>query len=247
MPRYKLTIEYDGAGFVGWQRQKNGASVQGVLERAVHGFSGERVCVQGAGRTDAGVHARGQVAHIDLERQWSAEVVRDAMNAHLRPHLVSVLGVCEANGEFHARFGATRREYVYRIINRRAPPALENGAAWHVMQPLDAGRMHEAAQALVGRHDFSTFRDARCQARSPVKTLDEIAVIRRGEIIEIRIAALSFLHRQVRSIAGSLKKTGDGSWPFAHIGEILKAQKRAACGPVAPACGLYLHRVCYGM
>ena len=245
MPRYKLIIEYDGAPFVGWQRQKNGNSVQGVLEAAVKGFAGEAVVVQGAGRTDAGVHAHGQVAHIDLGKSWREDVIRDAMNAHLRPHPVAVLEAQAVDDEFHARFDARRREYLYIIVNRRAPLTLERGSAWHVMPPLDADAMHRAAQALVGHHDFSTFRDAQCQARSPLKTLDEISVSRYGDGVEIRVAARSFLHRQVRSIVGSLKKVGDGAWPESKIGKILNARDRAACGPVAPAHGLYLHKISY--
>ncbi len=245
MPRYKLTIEYDGAPFVGWQRQENGPSVQGALEAAVKGFAGEEITVQGAGRTDAGVHAHGQVAHLDLVKEWREDVIRNAMNAHLRPRPVAVLKAEQVGDEFHARFDAVRRTYLYIIVNRRAPLTLERGAAWHVMPPLDADAMHRAAQALVGHHDFSTFRDAQCQARSAVKTLDEISVSRYGDGVEIKVTARSFLHRQVRSIVGSLKKVGDGSWPETQIARILKARNRAACGPVAPAHGLYLHKVSY--
>ncbi len=245
MPRFKLTIEYDGTGFVGWQQQNNGPSVQAALQDAVKGFSGEDVKVHGAGRTDAGVHALGQAAHIDLGKDWVPDKVRDAMNAHLRPLPVSVLEAELVSDNFDARFSAVKRYYFYQIINRRPPLALERNQAWHVMQSLDADAMHEAAQVLIGKHDFSTFRDAQCQAKSPVKTLDEISVTRNGDAVEIRISALSFLHRQVRSIAGSLKKVGEGSWSPAKIAEILAACDRAECGPVAPACGLYLVNVDY--
>ncbi|PLX42396.1 MAG: tRNA pseudouridine(38-40) synthase TruA, partial [Hyphomicrobiales bacterium] len=232
MPRYRLIIEYDGAGYVGWQQQDNGPSVQAALQQAVKGFSGEEVRVFGAGRTDAGVHALGQAAHIDLARAWDADRVREAMNAHLRGHAIAVLAVEEAAENFDARFSAVGRHYLYRIVNRRPPLALARGQAWHVMQPLDAAAMHEAAQALIGRHDFSTFRDAQCQAKSPVKTLDAISVAREGEGVEIRVSARSFLHRQVRSIAGSLKKVGEGAWPPERMAEILKAADRRLCGPV---------------
>lgn len=245
MPRYRLIIEYDGAGYVGWQQQDNGPSVQAALQQAVKGFSGEEVRVFGAGRTDAGVHALGQAAHIDLARAWDADRVREAMNAHLRGHAIAVLAVEEAAENFDARFSAVGRHYLYRIVNRRPPLALARGQAWHVMQPLDAAAMHEAAQALIGRHDFSTFRDAQCQAKSPVKTLDAISVAREGEGVEIRVSARSFLHRQVRSIAGSLKKVGEGAWPPERMAEILKAADRRLCGPVAPPDGLYLVRVDY--
>ena len=245
MPRIKLTIEYDGTNFVGWQQQDNGPSVQAALQDAVKGFSGEDVKVHGAGRTDAGVHALGQAAHIDLVKDWPPDTVRDAMNAHLRPLPVAVLSVRPVADDFDARFSAIKRHYLYRIINRRPPLALERDQAWHVMQALNADAMHEAAQALIGKHDFTTFRDAQCQAKSPVKTLDDISVLRRNEVVEIRVSALSFLHRQVRSIAGSLKKVGEGNWPPAQIAEILQACDRAQCGPVAPACGLYLVKVDY--
>lgn len=245
MPRYKLTIEYDGTGLVGWQQQDNGPSVQAALQAAVKAFSGEDARIGGAGRTDAGVHALGQVAHLDLAREWEANRVREAMNAHLRGRAIAVLAVEQAAGGFDARFSAVRRHYLYRIVNRRPPLALMQHRAWHVMQPLNAAAMHEAAQALVGRHDFSTFRDAQCQAKSPVKTLDEISVMREGEEVQIRVSARSFLHRQVRSITGSLKKVGEGAWPPGQIGEVLAACDRAQCGPVAPACGLYLVKVDY--
>jgi len=243
--RWKLTLEYDGRPFVGWQRQANGPSVQGVLEEAVHGFCGERVTVHGAGRTDAGVHARGQVAHIDLAKDWSARTVRDAINAHLRPHPVAVLKAEEAAGDFEARFLAIRRAYRYVFVNRRAPLTFEAGLAWQVAVDLDAAAMHRGAQFLLGRHDFTTFRAAQCQAKSPVRTLDEIAVMREGERIVMDVAARSFLHSQVRAFAGSLKLVGEGRWPPEEIGAALAAADRARCGPVAPPDGLYLMQVDY--
>jgi tRNA pseudouridine38-40 synthase len=245
MPRYKLTIEYDGGPFVGWQRQANGRSVQQAIEEAVAAFSGEAATLRGAGRTDAGVHALGQVAHLDLDRDWPADTVRDAVNAHLRPEPVAVLAAEETAPDFDARFSAVRRHYLYRIVNRAAPLALEAGRAWHVERALDAEAMHAAAQLLTGTHDFTTFRAAECQARSPVKTLDKLSVRRDGETIVIEASARSFLHNQVRSIAGSLKLVGEGRWAAADLAAALAARDRAACGPVAPAHGLYLVRVDY--
>jgi tRNA pseudouridine38-40 synthase len=245
MPRYKLTIEYDGGPFVGWQRQANGRSVQQAIEEAVAAFSGEAVTLRGAGRTDAGVHALAQVAHLDLARDWPADTVRDAVNAHLRPEPVAILAAEATAPDFDARFSAIARHYRYRIVNRRAPLALEAGRAWHVEQALDAVAMDEAAQGLVGTHDFTTFRSSECQARSPVKTLDRLAVRRDGEAVVIEASARSFLHNQVRSIAGSLKLVGEGRWAAADLAAALAARGRAACGPVAPAHGLYLVRVDY--
>ncbi|HVV93943.1 MAG TPA: tRNA pseudouridine(38-40) synthase TruA [Hyphomicrobiales bacterium] len=245
MPRYRLLIEYDGTPFSGWQRQDNGLSVQQALEDAVAAFSGEEARIGGAGRTDAGVHARGQVAHLDLARDWSPDTVRDAMNAHLRPHPVAVLEARQVDAGFDARFSAMRRHYEYVILDRRAPPALEKGRAWWVARFLDAARMHEAAQRLLGRHDFTTFRAAECQARSPVKTLDRLDVSREGDAIVVRASARSFLHRQVRSMVGSLKLVGEGRWTAADLAAALEARDRAACGPVAPAAGLTLVRVDY--
>lgn len=245
MTRWKLTIEYDGRPFVGWQRQDNGPTVQGALEEALLAFSGERVVVYGAGRTDAGVHARGQIAHIDLTREWTEKTVRDAVNAHLRPAPVAVLSAVPAAADFDARFSAIRRAYRYIIANRRAPLTFESGLAWHVHVPLDATAMHEAAQHLLGRHDFTTFRAAQCQAKSPIRTLGEIAVSRDGERIVIDVAARSFLHSQVRAFAGSLKLVGEGRWPPEEIAAALAARDRARCGPVAPPDGLYLMQVDY--
>ncbi len=245
MPRYKLTIEYDGGPFVGWQRQENGQSVQQALEEAIAGFCGETVRVHGAGRTDAGVHALGQVAHVDLGREAETDTVRDAINHHLKPHPIAVLATERVPEGFEARFSAIKREYLYRILDRRAPPTSRRGQVWHVGVPLDAKAMHEAAQALVGQHDFTTFRAAECQAQSPVKTLHEIAVTRKDDEVHLTVSARSFLHHQVRSIAGSLKKVGEGRWPLERIAEILAAADRSACGPVAPPEGLYLVAVDY--
>src|SRR5215471_12893202 len=212
MPRYKLLIEYDGAPFVGWQVQANGVSVQGVLTAAVAAFCGDDVYVQGAGRTDAGVHARGQVAHVALAKAWEPDTIRDAINAHLRPHPVAVLAVEQVANDFDARFSARQRHYVYRIINRRADLALEAGRAWRVPRPLDGRAMHDAAQRLIGQHDFTTFRAAECQAKSPVKTLDRLDVERDRDELRIYASARSFLHHQVRSMVGSLVSVGEGKW-----------------------------------
>jgi tRNA pseudouridine38-40 synthase len=245
MPRYRLTLEYDGAPFVGWQRQDNGPSVQGALEDAIKKLSGERVTVTGSGRTDAGVHALGQVAHFDLVRAFEPGKVRDALNYHLRPHPVVVLDAGVADSEFHARFSARARHYLFRILNRRSPPALEAGKVWHVSPRLDAEAMHAAAQLLVGQHDFTTFRAAECQAQSPVKTLDRLDVSRRADEIHIEASARSFLHHQIRSFAGTLKLVGEGKWAPRDVANALAAKDRARCGPVAPPDGLYLVRVDY--
>ena len=245
MPRYKLTIEYDGSPFAGWQMQANERSVQGVLEDAVIIINGQRAVVHGAGRTDAGVHALGQVAHVDLARSWDTYELRNALNANVRPHPVSILDAVEAAPDFHARFSATRRHYVFRILNRRSPPALERGKVWWLPMELDARAMHEAAQVLIGKHDFTTFRSAACQAQSPVKTLDRLDVARHGELIEIRADARSFLHSQVRSMVGTLKLVGEGKWLGADVKAALDATDRARCGPVSPPDGLYLLRVEY--
>jgi tRNA pseudouridine38-40 synthase len=245
MPRYKLTLEYDGTSFVGWQVQNNGVSVQGVLIEAIAAFAGERAAVQGAGRTDAGVHALGQVAHVDLTKDWDGETVRDALNAHLRPHPIAVLTAERVTEDFNARFSAIKRHYHYRIVNRRADLALDHQRAWRIARPLDAAAMHEAAQKLVGRHDFTTFRAAECQANSPVKTLDRLDVARDGDEVRIAAMARSFLHNQVRSMVGSLVHVGEGRWSADDLAAALAARDRAACGQVAPPQGLYLVRVEY--
>jgi len=245
MPRYKLTIEYDGAPFVGWQAQDNGLSVQAVLAAAIAAFCGDGAEVRGAGRTDTGVHATGQVAHVDLAKDWDTDTVRDAINAHLRPHPVAVLSAGVVAADFDARFSATRRHYLYRIVNRRADLALDRGHAWRIGRPLDGAAMHLAAQRLVGKHDFTTFRAAECQAKSPVKTLERLDVEHHGEEIRIRASARSFLHTQVRSMVGSLALVGEGRWSRDDLARALDARDRAACGPVAPPDGLYLVRVDY--
>ena len=246
MPRYKLTIEYDGTPFVGWQIQANGASVQGALMAAVAAFSGAPVAIQGAGRTDAGVHALGQVAHLDLARDWDIDTVRDAMNFHLRPHPIAVLSAEIVPDDFDARFSARKRRYLYRIVNRRADLALDRVRAWRVPRPLDVAAMHAGAQRLLGNHDFTTFRAAECQAHSPVKTLDRLDVERDGDDVRIHAQARSFLHHQVRSMVGSLVQVGDGKWSADDLAAALAAKDRARCGQVAPPDGLYLVSVAYG-
>ncbi len=245
MPRFRLLIEYDGEPFVGWQRQANGRSVQQAIEEAVEAFCGEAVRIGGAGRTDAGVHASGQVAHVDLARDWPDDTVRDALNAHLRPDPVAILAAERVEDGFDARHSAKRRHYRYVIVNRRAPLALECGKAWHVARALDHTAMHEAAQAMVGNHDFTTFRSTECQSASPVKTLDRLDVTRDGERIAVEASARSFLHNQVRSMVGSLKLVGEGRWSANDLAVALAARDRRACGPVAPPDGLCLVRVDY--
>jgi tRNA pseudouridine38-40 synthase len=245
MPRYRLAVEYHGGPYRGFQAQADLPTVQGEIERAVLGFSGEAARVHAAGRTDTGVHAAGQVIHLDLTRDWPARVVMNAVNAHLRPAPVAILAAETVDQTFHARFSAVGRRYLYRILDRPGPPALERGLVWHVTAGLDAAAMHAAAARLVGLHDFSTFRDAACQARSPVKTLDEAAVERRGEQLFVTFAARSFLHRQVRSMVGSLVEVGRGAWSAADLSTALEARSRASCGPVAPAQGLCLMAVDY--
>ena len=245
MPRYRLKIEYDGTPFVGWQVQSAGVSVQGVLEEAILKLAGEAVRIRGAGRTDAGVHALGQVVHFDLERAWLADKLRDGLNFHLKPHPVAVLEAQAAPPTFDARFSATARHYVYRILARRGPPALLRNRVWWIPRPIDAAAMHEAASVLVGRHDFTTFRAAQCQAASPLRTLDRLDVEQDGEEIRIYASARAFLHNQVRSMVGSLKRVGDGKWTRDDLRHALEARDRTACGPVAPAQGLYLTAVDY--
>ena len=245
MTRYKLTLEYDGRGLVGWQRQDNGPSIQAALEAAVKRFCGEAVTVHGAGRTDAGVHALAQVAHVDLDKATGADTLRDALNFHLKPAAVAVLAAEAVADDFHARFSATERAYRYRIVNRRAPLALDRGRAWFVPVPLDAAAMGEAARALLGKHDFTSFRAGECQAKSPVKTLDALEVSRDGDEIRIEARARSFLHHQVRNMAGTLKLVGEGKWSRADMERALAARDRRAAGPTAPADGLYLVAVRY--
>ncbi len=247
MPRYRLTVEYDGSDYVGWQRQENGPSVQGAIEKAVLSLTGETVSIRGAGRTDSGVHAMGQVAHLDLTREWTGHTLRNALNAHLTlaGERVSILDAAEAPPEFDARFSALRRHYLYRIISRRSPLALEARRAWWVPKTLDHEAMHAAAQRLVGHHDFTTFRSAHCQATSPLRTIDRLDVTRSGELIEIRATAQSFLHNQIRSFAGSLKLVGEGKWTPDDLQAALDARDRKACGPVAPPDGLFFMQVDY--
>ncbi len=246
MPRFKLVVEYDGTPFCGWQIQADQTTVQGVLTAAIEALSGEKTLVQGAGRTDAGVHARAQIAHVDLAKDWDVDTVRDALNAHLRPHPIAVLAAERVPDYFNARTSAVKRHYLYRIINRRADLALEAGRAWRVPRPLDNAAMHIAAQRLVGKHDFTTFRSTECQANSPVKTLDVLSVERNGEQVNVSASARSFLHNQVRSIVGSLVAVGEGKWSADDLGNALEARDRAACGQVAPPDGLYLMSVDYG-
>lgn len=245
MPRYKLTLEYDGRPFVGWQRQANGLSVQEAVERAVESLTGVASPVQAAGRTDAGVHARGQVVHVDLARDWRGDRLRDALNAHLRLFPVAVVEAEQMDESFEARFSAKKRHYLYRLLNRRAPPTHERGYVWHIARRLNAEAMHAAAQSLVGRHDFTTFRAAECQANSPVRTLEQLDVARTGDIIEFRVSALSFLHRQVRSMVGSLEHVGSGKWTADDLKAALDSRDRARCGAVAPPDGLFLMQVDY--
>jgi tRNA pseudouridine38-40 synthase len=245
MPRFKLTLEYDGAPFVGWQRQENGLSVQEALEGAIFAMTGEGATAHGAGRTDAGVHALGQVAHVELERDWDPFRLSEGLNALLHPHPVAILGAERVGDDFDARRSAFARHYLYRIVNRRAPLALERGRAWRVKPRLDAEAMHEAARALIGKHDFSTFRDSQCQANSPVRTLDKLDVKRLGDDVLFETSARSFLHRQVRSMVGSLVEVGSSRWSADEFKAAFEAADRARCGQVAPACGLYLVRVDY--
>ncbi len=246
MTRWALLLEYNGTPFVGWQRQINGLSVQEVLENAAaHLNRGEPVASIVAGRTDAGVHAEGQVAHIDLPGGLTPKSVRDALNFHMKPHPVVVLRAVDVPEDWNARFSANQRAYRYRILNRRSRPALLAGRVWHVAVPLDATAMHDAAQSLLGRHDFTSFRAASCQAKSPIRTLDRMDVTRRGDIIEITTEARSFLHHQVRNFAGTLKLVGDGSWPPERVAAALDARNRSAAGPTAPPEGLTLVAVGY--
>jgi tRNA pseudouridine38-40 synthase len=245
MPRYRLLVEYDGRPFNGFQAQAGQPTVQGAIEAAVLAFSGEAVRIAASGRTDTGVHALGQVVHVDLAKTWPPAVVRDALNAHLMPQPVVVLEAEVSVEGWHARFSARERRYLYRILNRRSPPALLQGKVWHIKKPLDADAMHAAAQGLVGLHDFTTFRDMQCQSKSPIKTLDLATVHREGEEVLLSFAARSFLHRQIRSMAGSLVEVGLGRWSAADLAAALDAKDRKACGPVAPSDGLYFYGVSY--
>ena len=245
MPRYKLILEYDGGPFVGWQRQANGNSVQQAVEEALFRVTGETLSIRAAGRTDSGVHAFGQVSHFDLARDWDADRLKEALNFHLRPDPVAVIHAFRVGEDFDSRFSATKRHYLYRIINRRAPLTLEHGRAWRYSRPLDADAMHDAAQRLVGTHDFTTFRHTDCQAKSPIRTLERLDVARHGEEVAITASARSFLHSQIRSLAGTLALVGEGKWRTDDVVRALEARDRRACGPIAPPEGLYLTRVDY--
>ncbi len=245
MQRYRLILEFDGAPFVGWQRQDNGLSVQGALEEAIFRFCGERATAHSAGRTDAGVHALAMTAHVDLEKDVDPGIIRDAVNHHLRPAPIAIIAADRADPDFHARFSATQRHYRYRIANRRAPLTLDAGRLWRLSPPLDADAMREAAQVLVGKHDFTTFRASTCQATTPVKTLSSISATRCGDEVRIETSARSFLHHQVRSMVGSLVEVGVGRWSAADFADAFRAADRQRCGQVAPADGLYFLRADY--
>ena len=245
MSRFRITIEYDGGGYVGWQRQANGRSIQGEIEAAIERLTGEAPTIGGAGRTDKGVHALGQVAHFDLSRDLPTATIRDGLNAHLRDEAIVIREVLLAADDFDARFSATARHYRYRILNRRVPPAIDRGRVWHVQRPLDIEIMRVGATALVGHHDFTTFRSADCQAKSPFKTLDRLEVVREGDVVTVEASARSFLHSQVRSMVGTLARAGTGAWPVDRVSAALEAKDRSACGPLAPPHGLYLVAVDY--
>ncbi|MDO6965178.1 tRNA pseudouridine(38-40) synthase TruA [Rhizobium alvei] len=248
MFRFRMLVEYDGTPYVGWQRQDNGHSVQGAIEKAIFAMTGDRVSLKAAGRTDTGVHACGQVCHADLSRDWKAQTLANGVNAHLamENERVAILEAEKVDETFDARFSATKRHYLYRIVNRLAPTALEAERAWHVKKPLDHEAMHAAAQMLVGHHDFTTFRSSHCQAKNPNRTMERIDVSRVGEVVEIRASAQSFLHNQIRSFAGTLKMVGEGRWTPEDVRDALEAKDRTRCGPVAPPWGLFFLRVDYG-
>ncbi len=249
MPRYALKIEYHGGPFSGWQRQNSQATVQGAIEDALSRLQSTPAHVQGAGRTDAGVHATGQIAHVDLEQNWDPFRLSEALNYHLKPTPVAILNAAETDPEFHARFDAIHRHYLFRILVRRAQPALADGLVWHIKHPLDVDAMRKGAAHLIGKHDFTTFRSTMCQAQSPVKSIDRITIDETHALgqteLSIRVEARSFLHNQVRSIVGTLERVGAGSWSPADVKTALKAKDRAACGPVCPPYGLYLEQVIY--
>ena len=250
MPRYKLTIEYDGTPYVGWQMQENGPSVQARLATAINAFSGEKIVPAGAGRTDAGVHALGQVAHIELQKEWPNHKIIGGLNHHLKPEPICILDCRQVEDDFDARFSARQRHYLYRIIVRRAPLVLERKRAWQIFDKLDIKAMNKAAGLLIGKHDFTTFRSVNCQSKSPIKTMDHIAIAPHigstgGAELIFKFAARSFMHNQVRSIVGSLKFVGEGRWPIERMAAALEARDRAACAPVAPSWGLYLSHIDY--
>jgi tRNA pseudouridine38-40 synthase len=245
MPRYKCIVEYEGTAFNGWQRQPNVPSVQQALEEAIKGFSGQEVDIVCSGRTDAGVHAIGQVFHVDLDKEWPIESIIGGTNFHVRPAAIALSHAERVDDDFHARFSAKKRFYCYKIVNRRAPVILRRDRVWHVPVPLDVDAMREAAAHLVGEHDFSSLRDSECQAKSPMKTLDEITISQKADEIHIEVSAQSFLHHMVRNITGTLKLVGEGKWSPDYMPEMLEAKDRTKAGPTAPACGLYFMRVEY--
>lgn len=245
MPRFKLTLEYEGTPFCGWQRQDGLPTVQAALEGAFEDFLGEPIPVWGSGRTDAGVHATGQVAHVDISKPYTPFAIQGAINKRLRLLPISLLKVEEVSLDFHARFSARTRAYEYRILNRKAPPSLERNRVWWVAPPLSIDAMAKGASYLTGHHDFTSFRDSQCQASSPVKTLDLFSVERKDSFILIKCRARSFLHHQVRNMVGTLKRVGQGAWPPEKVKEILEARDRCCAGPTAPPEGLYLTEICY--
>ncbi|ELU02874.1 hypothetical protein CAPTEDRAFT_109251, partial [Capitella teleta] len=245
LPRYRLTVEYDGRSFAGWQRQDNAPSVQDTIEKAIQAFSGQKVTLFCAGRTDSGVHALAQVAHFDLDREWLGEKIQRATNAHLHKFPIVIRAAEEVEPDFDARFWALERRYLYRLLNRPCPTALDRGRSWHIYKPLDIEAMRAGAAHLIGFHDFTTFRASSCQAKDPAKTLDEITIDRERDEIHFRFRSRSFLHRQVRSMVGSLKQVGEGKFPPEWIADILAARNRRVCGVVAPSEGLYLSGVRY--
>lgn len=247
MPRYRFTVEYDGSAYNGFQAQKDQPTVQGALEAAIKAFSGQDVRIAAAGRTDTGVHATGQTCHVDLDKDWPSRTVMNAMNAHMLDEAVSVLDCVPVSDDWHARFTANGRKYLYRILNRPGRPAIDQGRVWHVKKELDAEAMNVAAQYLLGQHDFTTFRDAQCQAQSPIKTMDVARVTRVGQEVHLVFEARSFLHRQVRSMTGSLAEVGLGRWTPEQFKAALDAADRTRCGPVAPSDGLYLTGVTYDL
>lgn len=245
MPRYRLSIEYDGTGYSGWQSQATGNGVQDYIEKAIFAFTGRTVSIRGAGRTDAGVHALGQVCHFDIDKPLRTDTIRDAGNVHLRPHAITIVAAEEVPETFDSRFSAIRRHYRYRVMARRAPPTLDRHLIWHVKTRLDVDAMRHGAAVLLGKHDFTTFRSSDCQARSPIKTLDQLDVLAVGEEVHFIVSARSFLHNQVRSMVGALKLVGDGTWGPDDVRASLEACDRCACAPVAPALGLCLMAVDY--
>ena len=245
MFRYAITIEYDGTDFYGWQKQPDQRTVQGDIEKAIERFSGEKASISAAGRTDSGVHARGQVAHFDLSKEWDSFRIQEALNYHLRPNEIAIIAANAVPQDFEARFSAKKRYYEYIISNRRAPAVLEKNRVWHVPIKLDENTMQQAANLVIGKHDFTTFRSVECQSKSPIKTIDSFEVRRELDHIVINAKALSFLHHQIRSLVGSLKLVGAGKWSVKDFDNALKAKSRQRCGTQAPAAGLYLTKVDY--